>query len=507
MHLEEALINFDKAYDLQPDNVEINVNRGILLKELRRVNESLSSLDRAYYLNPDYDYLKGARLHTKMFMCDWDDFKTNLIELATSINSNKKSTNCLTINSLIDSLEIQQKVAQIWMNDKHPYTLSTVHTFKSKSKEKIKIGYFSADFREHPVSYAIAELLELHNKNKFEIIGFYFGPPSSGQFQDRIASHFDQLMDVRLQSDKEIAQLSRDMGIDIAVDLTGNMQYGRMGIFTSRAAPLQLSYLGFLGTIGSQSYDYLIADKIIIPNISQHYYTEKIVYLPNYMVYDTKTEISSKVFSRSELNLPDNGFIFCSFNNNYKITPTTFDSWMRILNKVPCSVLFIYADNQWAEQNLLKEAEKRGVNRSRLVFGARISRSEHLARYKTVDLFLDTLPCNAGATACDALWAGLPVLTCSGESFASRMAASLLTAIELSELITTSQAQYEFIAVDLATNPNKYKEIKDRLNRNRLTTALFDTPKFTKNIEAAFIEMHERNQASLPPDHIYIERT
>lgn len=321
----------------------------------------------------------------------------------------------------------------------------------------------------------------------------------------RVASAFDRFIDIRLKSDIEVAKLSRDLSIDIAVDLTGQTQDNRVGIFSFRAAPIQLSYIGYLGTMGAEYYDYLIADKTIIPVESQQYYKEKIVYLPSYQVNDSKREIANKVFTKLELNLPENGFVFCCFNNNYKITPNTFDGWMRILTAVPDSVLFLYAANKWAEANLKLEAGKRGVSEKRLVFGKHIGKSEYLARYRSADLFLDTLPYNAGTTASDALWTGLPVLTCMGESFASRVAASLLNAIELPELITTTQEQYEATAIELATNPAKLKEIKDKLERNRLTTALFDTPRFTKHIEAAYTQMYERYQADLPPDHIYIE--
>jgi predicted O-linked N-acetylglucosamine transferase (SPINDLY family) len=295
------------------------------------------------------------------------------------------------------------------------------------------------------------------------------------------------------------------MEIDIAIDLSGLTGNERTGIFAYRAAPVQLSYLGYLGTMGVEHYDYLIADKTTIPTEHHQYFKEKIVYLPSYQVNDSKRLISDKVFGKTELHLPINAFVFCCFNNNYKIIPTAFDTWMRILNAVPNSVLLLYAENKWAEANLKLEAEKRGVCQTRLAFSNRIERSEYLARYRLADLFLDTLPYNAGTTASDALWAGLPVLTCMGESFASRMAASVLNAIELPELVTTTQEQYEAKAIELATNPAKLRAIKDKLERNRLTTALFDTPRFTKHIEAAYTQIYERYQTDLPPDHIYIE--
>ena len=300
--------------------------------------------------------------------------------------------------------------------------------------------------------------------------------------------------------------MSREMGIDIAIDLTGFTGLLRTDIFSHRAAPIQVNYLGYPGTIGAEYIDYIIADSIIIPTESQQYYSEKVVYLPNsYQVNDRQRSITDKVFTKDELGLPKDSFVFCCFNNNYKITPNTFDGWVRILKAVKGSVLWLLEDNPIAVLNLRKEAQVRGIDSNRLIFAKKLFPPEHLARCQVADLFLDTLPYNAHTTASDALWAGLPVLTCTGESFASRVAASLLNAIELPELITTTQEQYEATAIELATNPEKFKDIKNKLERNRLTTALFDTPRFTKHIEAAYKQMYERYQDGLPLNNIYIE--
>ena len=500
-----ALSSYDKAIELKHDYPEAYFNRGNVLKDLKRFNEALTSYEATIELNPDYEYLLGTLLHTKMLICNWQDFETNVKKLTLKINDEKKVTPSFSVLALTDSLTIQRNASETWINHKYSLNRSLGSVFKYSRKNKIRIGYYSADFREHPVSYLTAQFFEKHDKNNFQLIGFYFGPKDFSNMHKRIISAFDEFIDVQLKSDKDIAQLSREMEIDIAIDLTGMTEHERIGVFSYRAAPIQISYIGYLGTMGAEYYDYLIADKTIIPIESQQYYREKIVYLPSYQVNDSKREIANKIFIKSELNLPENRFVFCCFNNNYKITPPTFDGWMRILKAVPDSVLFLYAGNKWAEANLKLEAEKRGVSNTQLVFGTRIGRSEYLARYRAADLFLDTLPYNAGTTASDALWAGLPVLTCMGESFASRVAASLLNAIELPELITTTQEQYEATAIELATNPAKLKQIKDKLERNRLTTALFDTPGFTKHIEAAYTQIYERYQADLPPDNIYIE--
>jgi predicted O-linked N-acetylglucosamine transferase (SPINDLY family) len=296
------------------------------------------------------------------------------------------------------------------------------------------------------------------------------------------------------------------LGIDIAVDLGGHTGNSRTRIFALRAAPIQINYLGYPGTMGAEYIDYLIGDRIVIPEAQQRHYAEKIVYLPNsYLPHDSKRMIADRAFTREELDLPRAGFVFCCFNSNYKITPDTFDSWMRILRRVENSVLWLSRNNPIAESNLRREALRRGVDAGRLVFADRMSSlPEHLARQRVADLFLDTRPYNAHATALDALWAGLPVLTCVGEGFAGRVAASVLSAIQVPELITVTPTEYEDLAVELAKNPRRLEEIRKKLARNRLETPLFDTRAFTKHLEAAYTEIHERYLANLPPKHIYV---
>ena len=321
----------------------------------------------------------------------------------------------------------------------------------------------------------------------------------------RLSAAFDQFLDVHNHSDREVATLAREQEIDIAVDLGGFTQDSRTAIFAMRAAPIQVNYLGYPGTMGAGYIDYLIADSIVVPKAQQHHYAEKIAYLPNsFQINDTKQRISDGAISREELGLPSTGFVFCCFNNSYKVAPNVFDSWMRILNRVESSVLWLRQENEWASKNLWKEAARRGVSTDRIIFAKRLPMSEHFARHRVADLFLDTLPYNAHATANDALWAGLPVLTLIGETFPGRVAASLLNAIRLPELITNTPEEYERLAVELATNPDTLREIRVRLANNRLTTPLFDIRLFTAHIEAAYAAMYERYQDGLSPDHIYV---
>jgi predicted O-linked N-acetylglucosamine transferase (SPINDLY family) len=323
--------------------------------------------------------------------------------------------------------------------------------------------------------------------------------------RQRIEKSFDQFIEVGNQSDMEIAQLSRDLNIDIAVDLKGFTQDSRTGIFANRAAPIQVNYLGYPGTMGADYMDYIIADKTLIPVGTHQAYSEKIVYLSNsYQVNDRKRFISDREFTRQELGLPENGFVFCCFNNNFKILPATFAGWMRILKAVEGSVLWLFQDNPWAVENLKQEALNHGVDPSRLVFAERMPLSEHLARHRQADLFLDTLPCNAHTTASDSLWAGLPVITHLGETLAGRVAGSLLMAIGLPELITHSPREYENLAVELATDPLKLKQIQEKLARNRVSSTLFDANAFTRGLEEAFIKIYRRYQIGLPPENLYI---
>jgi predicted O-linked N-acetylglucosamine transferase (SPINDLY family) len=358
--------------------------------------------------------------------------------------------------------------------------------------ERIRVGYFSADFRMHPVSLLTAELYERHDRSKFEIMAFALGPEANDPMRARLVRGFDRFIEVRNHSDRQVASLARQLGIDIAVDLGGFTRHSRPKIFALRAAPVQISYIGYLGTMGAPYIDYLVADPTIIPRERQQDYAEKILYLPSYQVNDSQRHIADRIFSRKELGLPQTGFVFSCFNANYKILLSTFEIWMRILKRVESSVLFLYAENPTAAQNLRKQAHRHGIDTDRIVFGERIPVEYYLARMRSMDLFLDTLPYNAGTTASDALWAGLPVLTCMGQAFAGRVGASLLRAIDLPELITTSAAEYENLAVHLASNPAQLAAIREKLEANRLTTRLFDTDLFTRNLEAAFTVIHER---------------
>jgi protein O-GlcNAc transferase len=502
---DEAIAHYDKALTLKPDYAEGWSNKGNTLNELKRYDEAIAHYDKALSLNPDIDWICGSLVHTKMKICSWSGLVEALDNISKKVAANEKVVNPFQLLALNDDTYLNKKSSEIYIQYKYPFQLILGPILKRLKNERIKIGYFSADFHNHATGYLMAELFELHDKSKFEVVGISFGPIANDEMRQRLLKSFDQFIEVGRKSNVEIAKLSRDLNIDIALDLKGFTQDARTGIFSYRAAPIQVNYLGYPGTMGADYIDYIIADKTLISPELQSCYSEKVVYLPNsYQVNDRKRVISNKKFTRQELGLPEKGFVFCCFNNNYKILPATFTSWMRILKVVEGSVLWLLQDNSWAVENLKKEAEKQGIAPDRLVFAERLPLPEHLARHHQADLFLDTFPYNAHTTTSDALWAGLPVLTMMGQSFASRVAASLLNAIELPELITNTQEQYEALAIELTLNSKRLASIKLKLANNRLSAPLFDTPLFTKNLEAAYIKMYEQYQAGLKLQHIFI---
>jgi predicted O-linked N-acetylglucosamine transferase (SPINDLY family) len=503
----DAFAAYDKALALKPDLAEAWLGRGTVFIELKQYREALAAYDKALALKPDLTEFQGGRLHCKMHLCDWSNFTTECQHLISAIRNNKSNTNPFAFIAISTSREDQLKCAKLWINEKYPTVSKPIWNGEIYKHDKIRIGYVSADFQQHATSDLIAGLFEGHDKAKFKTVAISIGPDDNSKIRVRLTKAFDSFSDVRLLSDEEIASQIKHNEIDILVDLKGFTQDARTGIFAHRPAPIQVNYLGYPGTMGGNYIDYIIADQTLIPLLHQQDYSEKIVYLPNsYQVNDRKRAISEKAFSREELGLPHNGFVFCCFNNSYKISPEVFDCWMRIIKNVKGSVLWLLEVSEPTTCNLRMEAKARGIDPDRLVFAKKLPAPDHLARHRLADLSLDTLPYNAHTTASDALWAGLPVLTQIGETFAGRVAASLLNAIGLGELIATTARQYEEIAIELAINPEKLAAIKTKLANNRLSTPLFDTQLFTRHIENAYESMYERHRTRMPPDHIYVSR-
>ena len=487
---DRALECYELAIAHQPNYAEAYNNASMVLIDQRQWAVAIDVGSNALALKPGYDFLRGILQHAKMNICDWDQHAESVAEIAVRIDAGEKTSSPFGLLGLLDNPAIQQRCAATYTETKFPESKFLGEIPKRSKASRIRVGYYSTEFYNHATAYLMAEFFELHDKNQFELIAFSIGRNKQDEMRARLMASFDQFLDVSTKTDFEIAQLSRELHIDIAVDLKGYTADRRTGIFAYRAAPVQVSYLGYPGTMGADYIDYIIADHTVIPATASQYYTEKIVYLPDsYQVNDRKRSISEKIFTRQELGLPEHGFVFCCFNKSYKITPAIFDVWMRILQATTNSVLWLFEGDASAKHNLQQAAQQRGINSDRLIFAQEMPLPEHLARHRLADLFLDTLPYNAHTTASDALWAGLPVLTLMGSSFASRVSASLLVAIDLPELITTTPAQYEALALELGRNPAKLKTLKQKLSDNKHTTPLFDTPRITRQIEVAYQQM------------------
>ena len=514
--LDEAIEAYNKALTIKPDYAETYYNMGVTLQEQGKLEEAIEAYNKALSLKPDYAHAQAQKLHQKAQICDWpviDAYRFNFEELGIV----GESVPPFTLLSLDDSPERQLNRAEKYIkanNQQKPLKMAENRigsSYYSKSKlnqnnvarripNRIKVGYFSPIFHQNPVSILSSRMLELHDMEKFEIFIFVYGKMINDQYCARLIKSGAKIIDVSKKSDKQIAELAMEKGIDLAIEFNGFLKNGRQGILAHRPAPVQINYLAYPGTMGADFYDYIIADQTVIPDNQQSHYSENIIYLPDaYMPQDNTRRISNKPISRSSFGLPEHGFVFCCFNNSFKISPQEFDIWMRLLNKIEGSVLWLLKANKWSENNLRNEASKRGVDADRLVFADKLPLEEHLGRLRHADLFLDTFNFNAHTTASDALWAGIPVVTKIGKSFAARVAGSLLTAIELPELITTTKKEYEALALSLSTDSNKFTKIKKKLSEKKNSAALFDTEKYTKNLERAYVQAYQRYADGLPP--------
>lgn len=523
---EEAIASFDAALRLDAGCFDTHYNRGNALRLLERRQEAVSSYDEALRLNPNHAsaaHNRGATLqelgqldagiasfrhavnisrststavhmmHLMGQVCDWSPTGIDPAHLGVRGDS----VPALAMLALDDDPERQLKRSVAQISIKAPKVV-----FPEPRREgRLRIGYFSADFHRHATTALLTGMWELHDRERFEVHLYSYGPRREDDARRRLYSAVEQFHDVRDLSDAEIAALARSHGLDIAVDIKGYTQDGRPEILAYRAAAVQMFYMGFPGPAGQPFIDYVIADRIVIPEENRQFFTERVICLPNsYYANDNRRVISDAPQARADHNLPDDAFVFCCFNQTYKISPTEFDIWMRLLGKVDGSVLWLLKDNQWAEANLRKEAAARGVDPDRLTFAGRLPEADHLARHRCADLFLDTFNYNAHTTACDALWTGLPVVTKLGKSFAARVGGSLLYAIDLPELVMTTPEDYEQLALGLATDPERLAGIKAKLAANRLTTPLFDTKRFTRNIEQAYELAFTRRLGGFTPE-------
>lgn len=503
---DSALENYDKAIALKPNYAEVYGNAGNALQSLNLYRLALDAYEAGFSCGLERDLHLDSLIHSKMRICNWGGLQELFEEVIDKSLRGIADVHPFSICSAIDDPFLIKKVTQKYVSSKYPARSGILKANALvQGNNKIKIGYFSADFRSHPVSFLIAGVIESHNRDKFEIIGFSASLNKPDELTDRLQAGFDAFIDISLKGDEEVCELARGLQLDIAIDLGGLTQDARPKIFALRVAPIQISYIGYLGTMAAPYIDYLIADDVIIPSETRGAYHENIIYLPSYQANDDKAVISDKFFSREDLGLPRHGFVYCCFNNSYKFTPSIFDSWARILSAVDGSVLLLYAENEDIKINLSNEIELRGISKSRLVFGGRLPRPDYLARYRSLDLFLDTSPYNGGATASDSLRVGLPVLTFLGKSFSARMSASLLRAIGMPELVASSQNEYESLAISFGLNPILLNTIKAKLIKNKDLTALFDTNGFTKNLEDAYVQVYDRWQSGIASEDVWVK--
>ena len=504
--LEEAIATYNKAIALKPDHAEAYYNMGITIQCQGNLKEAIAAFNNALALQPDYETARGQKLYQLAHICDWDAIAEDST-LIPSLGTNEKFVPPFVMLSLEDAPDSHRIRSEVYAKAIYLQRPLPLPALPSKKPKRIRIGYFSADFHNHATMYLMAKVFAAHDRQKFEVYAYSYGPDANDQMRQALIKSVDVFDDVREMSFKDTALLARQDKIDIAVDLKGHTQDQRLGIFAYRPAPTQISYLGYPGTIGTEFIDYIVADPVVVPSNRRSAYSEEIIYLPHtYQPNDNTRIISQKVTTKADMGLPEDGFVFCCFNSNYKISPAEFDIWMRLLCKVNGSVLWLLKSNLWVEQNLQREAKKRGIQANRLVFAEKLPHDQHLGRQKHADLFIDTFNVNAHTTASDALWAGLPIVTKLGQGFAARVAGSLLNAVGLAELITENEHDYEALILELATNPVKLAKIKEKLAVNRLSQPLFDTQQYTKHLEDGYQQAYQTYFEGKFPQTIVVSR-
>jgi predicted O-linked N-acetylglucosamine transferase (SPINDLY family) len=506
--LEDAEASHRKTIALKPDFADAHRNLGNTLQEQGKLVEAIEAFNKALHLNPDFEAVHVQMLHLQAHVCDWDLIEQDQ-DIIQVLGTSTERVEPFSALSLEDSPERHRLRSELYAKSKHKQQPLSLHQKPTSKPGRLRIGYFSADFKMHPVMFNLIGTLERHNPELFEIYAYSFGAECNDEMRQRTVKAVDVFVDVKDMGDRDIALRARQDKIDIAIDLSGYTQNSRTGIFAYRAAPVQINYLGYPGTIGADFIDYNIADQTMVPVENQRFFSEKLIYMPQFSPFDTSIPISEVTPSRAELGLPEEGFVFCAINNSYKLRPSDFDVWMRLLKRVEGSVLWLLEANKWCKANLIKEAEARGIKADRLVFQPRMvtdsaSQSKYLAQFRQADLYLDTFIYGAGGTANNALWAGLPVLTKIGHGFTSRMAAGYLQSLELPELITTTDEAYEELAVELSINPKRIAALKQKLADKLISTRACDTKLFTRNLEEGYQQAYQRYFDGNDPKVIFV---
>ncbi|HWU82736.1 MAG TPA: tetratricopeptide repeat protein, partial [Methylophilaceae bacterium] len=493
---DEAIATYQRALEIDPRHTGALSNLANTYQQLYKHEAAIETFSRLLTIDPAYDWALGGRMYSRIHSCDWQDHEAQVAEIKARVARGERPIKVFELRPISDDPALELKCARMFAETMYPASDQAAPMLATDGK--IRIAYLSADFRAHPVSQLLVEVLEQHDRARFEVIGISFGPDDQSELRTRVSKAFDRFIDVRQHSDEEVAALLKTEGVHIAIDLMGYTTHARPAILAKRAVPLQVAYLGYAGTTGSPAIDCIVADEVIIPPSHEAHYSERVLRLPAPLLpRDNRLEVPGEVPDRAAAGLPPTGFVFCAFNNHYKISPAVFDVWMRLLAKVEGSVLWLSDTSDLVKRNLRKAAEQRGVDGDRIIFAPRTARLEdHLARHALADLFLDTHPYNAHTTASDALWAGLPVITYRGQIFAARVAASLLTALDLPELITDSLAAYEALALKLSTDNQALQQVRERLTENKAALAVFDAERYARNLERLLLEALETKRRS-----------
>jgi protein O-GlcNAc transferase len=501
---DKALAAFEQALTCQPDFPEACYNRGNAWRELGNLAEAIAAYRNALRLRPDYADAFSQLVYHHAQACAWDDYDADQERLIGMVRAGIRVPPFYLLPSTASASD-QQTCARHWIGPISPPREVVFGHGASIERQRIRLGYLSGDFHQHATAELTAELFETHDRDRFEVSAYSYGPDDKSPMRARLESAFDRFIDIRALSHREAAERIHADQIDILIDLKGYTHRARPEIPAYHPSPVQVSYLGYPATMGADFIDYIIVDSFVVPPIQQVFFSERLVHLPgSYQVNDRKREVT-RVASRQACGLPPEALVLCCFNNSYKISPLFFDIWMRLLRAIPGSVLWLLEANELVKCNLRLEAEKRGVDSARVIFAPIVPIAEHLGRHRHADLFLDTSPCNAHTTASDALWAGLPVLTCSGDTFAGRVAGSLLMAIGMPELVTGSVEEYEQMALALARAPHRLMALRQKLEKNRNSCLLFDLPRLTGHLEAAYIRMWRTWRARQRPVAFSIE--
>lgn len=502
MRHKEALERFNQVLAIKPDYATALANCGILLTEFKQSEQAIAMFTRLLEVQPDYDYGPGLVCFERLHICDWTNYDQTTRDILATVRAGRRTCKSLAIMAISDFAGDHLQSARLFGEHMYPKPPRPLWQGEIYRHDRVRVGYISPDLREHPVGHLMAGVLEHHDKSRFETIAISLGIDDNSRIRSRMIKAFDRFINARSMHSSHIAQQIRALEIDILVDLAGYTADSRPDVLVQKAAPIQVNFLGYAGSIGLDHMDYLIADRHVVPREHWPYYSEKIVYLPDaYMPVDDSLVIPDPGPVRAEFGLPESGLVFCAFGHDYKISPAIYAIWMRVLKAHPGSVLWLMSRNEISQRNLRSAASDQGVDPSRLVFATRVPRVEdHLARYRLADMFLDTFPYNAHTTAADALLAGIPVVTCMGRGFHSRVAGSLVHAAGLPELVTHSMEDYEAMINALALQPDRVARIKTFLRGARKSSAMFNTSRFCRSLETAYLSMWRKYQLGDAPD-------